>query len=252
MLERVDTDGRRSTLHFMRSLTSAALVGALGLAVNPARGDLFWNFDVNPALNGGHGDGLDPQGWTDTLGASRDSVLGSMARGGRTADAFTGPNPDDGPHVVMVASSPIFIIQTGGGAATVDLGGGTGWGGSAASQFPASLADLGPDGTMTSGTGSSTNLLVLGLRRVSDDVYVSILQRSGNGNDWLTHNWDLSAFADGVTEYHIDHIDSFQGNWGHLELDNVFVGGAELVPEPAGAAVMLSLLTAGTLRRRRA
>jgi hypothetical protein len=212
------------------------------VAASPAHAVLTWDFDV------AGDDGLSADGWADTRGASTATGGGFIPSGGRTAATGGGGIAHNSTHTSLVFSSPLINI-VGTGSLNVDLTGGQGFGDSAAGAFPANLADIPVNSTPTK---DSNGWMLFSLRRASDDAYVFHFQRPTQADQWATYNLDLSAFAGNGVGYHLDLIESFNGNWGHLSIDDVSVDAVLAVPEPAAISLLALAIPMLVRGRRRA
>ena len=170
------------------------------------------------------------QDWTDTMGES--DVYPNQVSGqyGRYAKEPPGQT-EDGQHHNLIFSSPAFFLD-GSGDLTFDLKSGT-------QGTPYSnISDI-PDADAT-GSG----VLGVGLRRVSDGAYVLTAQRGGSGGSWVTKTFTqaqltpyVGSGGSNAAGYQVDMWDTYQGGWGHLEIDDVSIPG-DFVPEPATLALL--------------
>ncbi len=223
------------------------LAGIVGMSVGQVRANLIYNFDTagSEASNGGHGDGANIDGWTDTLGASEPTFINTAFNvlGGRTA-VVPGQN-QDAQNANLVFTSPAFYLT--GNSVNFDMSGGMLYGSSSdptgQDSLPVNISNI------AAGNSSGTGILVLGLRDVATGNYVSFYSDPSTHDQWQSQSWDVSAFVNNGKQYVIDMIDTRTSGWGHIEIDNVNIPG--VLPEPASLGMLAIAAGSLVLRRRR-
>ena len=127
-------------------------------------------------------------------------------------------------HATTVVRSPMFRIN-GSGDIEIMVKSGAG------KNIPATAREV-LSQTRTNGRGP----LGVALRRVTDDAYVLVAEKTGNDTQTLKFTKAqlaklLETSYDEV--YTLDYIDGFEGGWGHQQLIKVKVPGSMIDPLPA-------------------
>ncbi|MDZ7620168.1 MAG: PEP-CTERM sorting domain-containing protein [Patescibacteria group bacterium] len=210
------------------------LAAVLVIAAGGVQAAVVFDFDWNPTLNSGRGDGQNAQGWEAVLGGEHSvgfsSGTGAGGRGARGTGTY------DQVHNGVLFVSPEFVLDaTSTADLTFELSGGRGRGGSSwGTNAPTSRQAVIDQITTSSGLSSNTGMMGIALRRVSTGEYVLVKERSTSANTWESYGFtraelDNLISTHGANEvYSLEFMEYFHGSWGHVELDNVSIPGRVL------------------------
>ncbi len=138
---------------------------------------------------------------------------------------------NDNRHATLLVRSPAFKLD-GSGDLALWLAGGTGPATFAANEF--SHVDL---------THSINGTMRAYLRRASDGVYLLDMRRGSSGADPIQYRWtaaQLASYVSATETYTVDLVDSSDGSWGWVALDDVTIPGT-LAPEGACDAIQFDM-----------